>query len=114
MKDNPYSKFNRDSLILRDFLAADRTVLANERTFLAYIRTSLALIILGVTSIHLLELDFYKVIGIIAIALGFLVFVIGIVRYQRLWNIQKNFKIKIVWRLPKKRRQRSPILLVLV
>lgn len=84
MKENPYSKFNRDSLILRDFLAADRTVLANERTFLAYIRTALALVILGVTSIHFLESDFYKIIGIISIALGFLVLIIGIVHYQRM------------------------------
>jgi putative membrane protein len=84
MSDNPYKKFSRDKLILRDFLAADRTVLANERTFLAYVRTALALIILGITAWHFLETDFYKIIGIISIALGFLVFIIGIVHYQRM------------------------------
>lgn len=37
---NPYEGYrNPDTLILRDWLALDRTKLANERTALAYVRT---------------------------------------------------------------------------
>lgn len=37
MEEEPYSRFDQEELIIRDYLAADRTVLANERTFLAYV-----------------------------------------------------------------------------
>ncbi len=92
MTDNPYQKFKRDSLILRDFLAADRTILANERTFLAYIRTALALIVLGVTSWHFLETEFFKYTGIASIILGILVFIIGLVRYNYMNKKIAKFK----------------------
>ncbi|MGN0027609.1 MAG: DUF202 domain-containing protein, partial [Clostridium sp.] len=36
--------FKKEEMILRDFLAADRTLLANERTLLAYIRTGISLL----------------------------------------------------------------------
>ena len=45
LRDEPYEKYPKEDLILRDWLAADRTELANERTFLAYIRTALAIIV---------------------------------------------------------------------
>ena len=47
MAHEPYREFRAEELILRDFLALDRTVLANQRTFLAYIRTSLAFLVTG-------------------------------------------------------------------
>ena len=40
MNNAPYTQFKKEELILRDYLAADRTALANERTLMAYIRTS--------------------------------------------------------------------------
>ncbi|WP_299517905.1 DUF202 domain-containing protein, partial [uncultured Flavobacterium sp.] len=43
------SKFeNRDEIILRDYLAMERTKLANERTLLSYIRSSLYLLLGGI------------------------------------------------------------------
>jgi putative membrane protein len=42
-----------DELILRDYLAIDRTRLANERTLLAYIRTAFMLIVAGATALKL-------------------------------------------------------------
>ena len=51
----PYADYQPDKLILRDWLAADRTVLANERTFLAYARTSLGSLITGISLIKLFE-----------------------------------------------------------
>lgn len=47
MDCNYYHQFQESDLILRDYLALDRTKLANERTFLAYIRTALAIIIIS-------------------------------------------------------------------
>ena len=38
-----------DDLILRDYLALERTYLANERTFLTYSRTALTCLIAGVS-----------------------------------------------------------------
>jgi len=50
-KETPYQDI-KGQLILRDHLAADRTILANERTFLAYIRTALTLFVAGLSFIH--------------------------------------------------------------
>ncbi|MFZ2282343.1 MAG: DUF202 domain-containing protein, partial [Lutibacter sp.] len=50
MKKNLKSKYkfeNREKIILRDFLALERTRLANERTLFSYIRTSLYLFLGG-------------------------------------------------------------------
>ena len=47
MKSTPYARFKTDELILRDCLAADRTVLANERTLLSYVRTAMAFMAAG-------------------------------------------------------------------
>jgi putative membrane protein len=44
-----------DKLILRDYLAAERTHLANERTLLAYLRSSLILFIAAITILKLFE-----------------------------------------------------------
>ena len=41
---NSQSSHNKNAVI-RDHLAAQRTLLANERTFLAYIRTALTLFV---------------------------------------------------------------------
>ncbi|MDH5381747.1 MAG: DUF202 domain-containing protein, partial [Cyclobacteriaceae bacterium] len=41
----------KEEIILRDFLALERTTLANERTLFAYIRTSLYLILAGIAFI---------------------------------------------------------------
>ena len=51
----PYARFKEQDLILRDYLAADRTALANETTFLAYLRTVLALVAGGVSLVHFFD-----------------------------------------------------------
>ena len=62
-KSRPYTGLE-DQLILRDHLAADRTILANERTFLAYIRTALTLFVAGLSFVHLKVFDSHVVEGI--------------------------------------------------
>jgi putative membrane protein len=75
-----YSRFN-DSLILRDYLALDRTVLANERTLFSYIRLSLGIAAAGVGMIELLDVKPAVVSGCILVAISPFVCVIGVLRF---------------------------------
>lgn len=83
MNNKPYQKFSTNDLILRDWLAIDRTILANKRTFLAYIRTSLALLISGATAIHFIESHWVNIFGIILIILAIIFLVVGILEYRK-------------------------------
>jgi len=76
--------FNNDEMILRDFLAADRTLLANERTLLAYIRTSIGLLAIAISLIKLFDTTFTYIIGIVFIGLSIVPLVIGIKRYKKI------------------------------
>ena len=78
-----YYEEKAEKMILRDHLAADRTQLANERTLLAYYRTALTLFIAGATFVQFFGNLLMAVIGWIFIPLGFLVFIVGVVRYHR-------------------------------
>lgn len=71
-------------MILRDFLAADRTLLANERTLLAYIRTSIGLLAIAISLIKLFDDIFTYTIGIIFIILSVIPQFIGICRYRKI------------------------------
>ena len=95
MSDEPTPYKNvEDQLILRDHLAADRTILANERTFLAYIRTALTLFVAGLSFVHFKDIfstqvaifssHVVEIIGIIFILLGIATFFVGLVRYRRM------------------------------
>ncbi len=81
-------------LILRDHLAADRTILANERTFLAYIRTALTLFVAGLSFVHLKVFDSHIVeaIGVIFILIGIATFFVGLVRYKRTQKLIRTIK----------------------
>jgi len=81
MFENPYERFKKSNLILRDELAIDRTVLANERTLLAYIRTSLTLIIAGLTFLHFIPAGFLHIAGLIFFPLGILTGLYGVIRF---------------------------------
>jgi len=76
--DDPYTEFRREDMILRDWLALDRTVLANKRTFLAYGRTSIALMALGIAFVKLINHEFFEVSGFALISVGVLVFFVGL------------------------------------
>src|SRR5689334_8777101 len=79
----PYSKFDSGQLILRDFLAIDRTILANERTLLGYIRTAVALFISGISLIKFLNEQIMTVIGWAFIVLGIVTVPVGYLKYFR-------------------------------
>lgn len=83
MIDDPYEEFKREEMILRDWLALDRTVLANKRTFLAYGRTSIALMALGIAFVKLIHHRFFEVSGFVLMTLGIVVFFIGLREFLR-------------------------------
>lgn len=89
-----YYYYNKESMILRDHLAADRTVLANERTFLAYIRTALSILVAGASFIKFFEIPLINYIGYFFIPLGGYIGYIGIKRYllirERLLHVSFN------------------------
>ena len=84
MPQNPYSKFTKEELILRDRLAVDRTILANERTFLAYIRTALGFFAAGVFAIKFFDSIPIELVGWVFVMSGIIVFVVGLSKYRRL------------------------------
>lgn len=83
MVDDPYDEFKRDEMILRDWLALDRTVLANKRTFLAYGRTSIALIALGIAFVKLIDHQGIELAGFFLMGFGILVFFVGLMEFLR-------------------------------
>ena len=89
-----YRQTDPDELILRDWLARDRTVLANERTLLAYIRTALALLAAGVGLIHFFDELSAQVTGWVMVALVPLIGAVGIWRFtsvrQRLKRVVRT------------------------
>jgi len=93
---NPYERFSRTELILRDQLAIDRTILANERTFFSYARTSLALILTGAGFIKFFETFTWWFLGSFLIGLGLTVIMIGIWRTtimsRKIRTTSKTFK----------------------
>ncbi|MBN2805072.1 MAG: DUF202 domain-containing protein [Prolixibacteraceae bacterium] len=82
---------NKEQIILRDYLALERTKLANERTLFAYIRTSLYLILAGVTLIQLRELGSLQWIGIVSLIISIIILLIGVLRYVKLKQQLKNY-----------------------
>jgi putative membrane protein len=74
---------NKD-LVLREYLAIERTKLANETTLLAYIRTGLYFLVAGSTLGHVIGSDFWKVAGTPLIIIGLLIMTMGVIRYLRL------------------------------
>ncbi len=90
------SKFqNQDDIILRDYLALERTKLANERTLLSYIRSSLYLLLGGIAIIQLEGFESIKFIGYISLVLTCLLIVIGLYRFQKLNRQLKDYYLQI-------------------
>lgn len=79
-------RFGRDfkpdeRVILRDYLAIERTRLANERTLLSYIRSSLYLLLGAIAFFQLKEFANFEYVALIAIIFSALFFIIGIYRF---------------------------------
>ncbi|TYA52473.1 DUF202 domain-containing protein [Formosa maritima] len=79
-------RFGRDfkpdeEVILRDYLAIERTRLANERTLLSYVRSSLYLLLGGIAFFQLKEFANFQVLGLLSLLFSALFFIIGLYRF---------------------------------
>lgn len=88
-----------ENIILRDFLALERTTLANERTLFAYIRTSLYLILGGIAFLQLEEFSRLRWLGYLSFSISSFLIVFGLLRFILLKRKLGKFYSKI--HLPK-------------
>jgi len=74
-------KSPEEELIVRDYLARQRTSLANDRTLLSFIRTSLYFLVSGTALFEVNNLSQIRELGYFAFGLSITFLVIGIVSY---------------------------------
>jgi putative membrane protein len=84
VKTEPYTQFENNALILRDYLAADRTALANKRTLLAYVCTALTLAATGAALIHFFGSAVVEVVGWVLVVLAIGILAMGGQSYLRM------------------------------
>lgn len=72
---------DKPQLILRDWLAIDRTKLANERTFLAYFRSFIVIVSSGIAIFKIEFLEEIEQLGWIFVITGPVLLLIGIMRF---------------------------------
>ncbi len=87
-----YSRFqHKEEIILRDYLALERTRLANERTLFAYIRTALYLILGGIAFMQMHEFRTIKWLAPVCFVLSIIILITGIVKYFWMKKRLKKF-----------------------
>jgi len=89
----------KEEMILRDYLAADRTMLAVDRTFLAYIRTALTLLVAGISFIKFFNSFFVQALGWALIPFGIITFIMGLERCTQIISLIKSSAIKRGYRI---------------
>ncbi|EPR67334.1 hypothetical protein ADICYQ_3607 [Cyclobacterium qasimii M12-11B] len=77
-----------ETLIVRDFLARQRTKLANDRTLLAYIRTSLYFIVSGTALMKVNDLENVKSLGYFSFMISVILLIIGFINFL---NLKENY-----------------------
>ncbi|MBN2612898.1 MAG: DUF202 domain-containing protein [Bacteroidales bacterium] len=82
---------NTEKIILRDYLALERTRLANERTLFAYIRTSLYLILGGIAFIQLRDFENIVWLGYLSLLSSVFLLIFGILKYYQLNKKLKKY-----------------------
>ena len=82
---------NREEIILRDYLALERTKLANERTLLSYIRGSIYLVLGGIAFLQLKEFDGLHILGYVSLSLSIIMLLVGVIRFIQLKNRLKKY-----------------------
>lgn len=81
-RNDLYGDLRRD-LVLREYLAIERTRMANHRTLLSYLRTGLYFLVAGSTLGQLVKTTFWKYLGGPFIVVGIIIITIGLVIYFR-------------------------------
>ena len=75
---------NDEKIILRDYLALERTRLANERTLFSYIRTSLYLLTAGFGILEIESIQHLRAMAWICMGVSVILLIMGFYRYYRL------------------------------
>jgi putative membrane protein len=70
-----------DQMIVRDYLARQRTTLANDRTLLSYIRTSLYFLVSGTALMEVNVLNHIRNLGYVGFALSIGLIFLGFFNY---------------------------------
>ena len=78
-----------NELIIRDYLAMQRTSLANVRTLLSYIRTSLYFLVSGTALIKVEDLENIKEFGYLSFLISLILLIVGFLNY---YKIKKRVK----------------------
>ena len=85
---------NKNEIILRDFLALERTKMANERTFMTYVRFAIFMIITATAFIRVDELKTLRYFGFVMIGFSVIILIVGFVRFRQLRNQLHDFYYK--------------------
>lgn len=85
---------NKEEIILRDYLAIERTRLANERTLLTYIRSSLYLLISGIAFIQVQGFGDLRWLGYLSMILSVSFIIVGVYRFHQLRNRLRLFLLE--------------------
>lgn len=85
---------NQEKIILRDYLALERTRLANERTLFSYVRTSLYLLTVGLGIIEIESIQHLRMMAWICVAISVVLFVFGFYKYYRLKKYLNTYAYK--------------------
>lgn len=74
----------QNELIVRDYLAKQRTSLANVRTLLSYIRTSLYFLVSGTALIKVEDLENIKEFGYLSFLISVVLLIVGFFNYFKI------------------------------
>ncbi len=102
----PYEK-DHEQMILRDYLAVDRTIMTNETSFMSYVRTALTLIATGAAMIKFFSEPTLQALGWAFIVVGGWLAIHGYQRYRQVDEILHRVKGETVHRA--KRLKKSKI-----
>lgn len=109
MSEEPYVAFEKDheQMILRDYLAVDRTMMANETSFMSYVRTSLTMIAAGATLIKFFSEPTMQALGWGFIVIGGWLAIHGYQRFRQVDIILHRVKGETVHRAKKLTRSKK-------
>lgn len=109
MSEEPYIAYEKDheQMILRDYLAVDRTMMANETSFMSYVRTALTMIAAGATLIKFFNEPTMQALGWAFIVIGGWMAIHGYNRFRQVDMILHKVKGDTVTRAQKLRRSKK-------
>lgn len=82
MRRLPYDDFSRAELILRDWLAMDRTVFAGTRTFLGYIRAVVTLVIGTTIFVAVFHREAWDALVYVGFLVAAVLMLVGVLQYR--------------------------------